>query len=561
MSWRFKFTFGVILLLFFLVISRLFYWQFVKAAELSALGQLQYGSTVKLTPQRGEIRMSDGFPVATNKISYLVFANPKEISKKEETTLALSGILDMDQASISADLSLDKYWVALKTGIDQPTKDKIDKLNLAGIGFEKQYSRFYPEASMAAQLLGFVGKDENGDDQGYFGLEGYYDRLLKGKAGTAIQVHDAMGRPILSKINENSGEIEGSNLILSIDRSIQFLAEEKLKEGIEKYGAQSGMVGVMDPKTGKILAMASFPSFDPRDFQDYPETLYKDPFISDLYEPGSTFKPIVMSAALNDKVITPTTQCTICSGPVPVGGYSIHTWNDKYYPNINMIEVIQHSDNTGMVFVSQKLGLDKMLKGLASFGIGDTTGVDLQGEVSSPLKPKNDWYAVDVATSAFGQGISVTPIEILDAIGAIANGGKRMEPHVVSGVEAPDGSVVGISPRVIDNPITPETAKVMTEIMVNAVNKGEAQWARLKGYRIAGKTGTASIPIAGHYDPTQTIASFVGFAPADNPKFVMLVIINRPTSSIYGAETAAPVFFDIAKGILTYYGIAPTVQE
>lgn len=561
MSWRFKFTFGVILLLFFLVISRLFYWQFVKAAELSALGQLQYGSTVKLTPQRGEIRTSDGFPVATNKISYLVFANPKEISKKEETTLALSGILDMDQASISADLSLDKYWVALKTGIDQSTKDKIDKLNLAGIGFEKQYSRFYPEASMAAQLLGFVGKDENGDDQGYFGLEGYYDRLLKGKAGTAIQVHDAMGRPILSKINENSGEIEGSNLILSIDRSIQFLAEEKLKEGIEKYGAQSGMVGVMDPKTGKILAMASFPSFDPRDFQDYPETLYKDPFISDLYEPGSTFKPIVMSAALNDKVITPTTQCTICSGPVPVGGYSIHTWNDKYYPNINMIEVIQHSDNTGMVFVSQKLGLDKMLKGLASFGIGDTTGVDLQGEVSSPLKPKSDWYAVDVATSAFGQGISVTPIEILDAIGAIANGGKRMEPHVVSGVEAPDGSVVGISPRVIDNPITPETAKVMTEIMVNAVNKGEAQWARLKGYRIAGKTGTASIPIAGHYDPTQTIASFVGFAPADNPKFVMLVIINRPTSSIYGAETAAPVFFDIAKGILTYYGIAPTVQE
>jgi cell division protein FtsI/penicillin-binding protein 2 len=264
-----------------------------------------------------------------------------------------------------------------------------------------------------------------------------------------------------------------------------------------------------------------------------------------------------MSAALDRKLVKATTKCDKCSGPVSIGGYDIHTWNDKYFPNETMIDVIQHSDNTGMVFVAEKLGLDGMISSLNSFGIGDNTGIDLQGEVSAALKPKSQWYGVDLATTGFGQGISVTPIELLDAVAAIANDGKRMEPHIVEAVEDPNGSVVKIPPKVLDSPISPETAKVMTEIMVNAVNKGEASFARLKGYRVAGKTGTASIPIEGHYDPNQTIASFVGFAPADDPKFVMLVILNRPTSSIYGAETAAPIFFDISKSLFAYYGIPP----
>jgi cell division protein FtsI/penicillin-binding protein 2 len=463
----------------------------------------------------------------------------------------------MEVASVSSRLSQDKFWVPIKSGVDLETKQKIDKLNLLGVGFDKQYERFYPEASMAAQLLGLVGKDSEGKDKGYFGVEGYYDRLLRGKEGTAIQVHDAFGRPILAKMNQASGEVNGENLILSIDRSIQFLAEKKLKEGIDRYGAESGMVGVMDTKTGQILAMASFPTFDPRDYQDYSDDLYKNPFISDLYEPGSTFKPVVMSSAFNTKVVTPQTKCNICAGPVSVSGYEIHTWNDKYFKDINMIDTILHSDNTGMVFTAQKLGLDKMLEYLEKFGIGENTGIDLQGEVSAQLKPKNQWYAVDLATTGFGQGISVTPIELLNAISTIANEGKRMEPHVVAAVEGKDGSIVKIPPKLIDTPISPETAKVMTEIMINAVNKGEASWTRLKGYRIAGKTGTASIPIQGHYDPNHTIASFVGFAPADNPRFAMLVVLNRPKTSIYGAETAAPIFFKIAKSILEYYGIPP----
>lgn len=557
MTWRYRFVFIGIVFLFLLVIARLFYWQVVKAKELSALGQAQYGTNLKIAPQRGIIKTSDGFPIASNKITYLVFANPKEVNNKGEAAGVLASILDLDIASVSASLSLDKFWVPLKSGVSLETKQKLDNINLLGIGFDKEYERFYPEASMAAHLLGFVGKDDSGNDKGYFGLEGYYDRLLRGKEGVVIQVHDALGRPILAKTNSKSGVVDGQNLILSIDRAIQFLVEKQLKAGIEKYAAASGMVGVIQPKTGKILAMASFPAFDQREYQDYEDSLYKNPFISDLYEPGSTFKPIVMSSALDAKAVTPQTKCNICQGPVALSGYEIRTWNNKYFKDINMIETIQRSDNTGMVFTAQKLGLDRMLSYLDRFGIGSDTGIDLQGEVSANLKPKNEWYAVDLATTGFGQGISITPIELLTGIAAIANEGKRMEPHVVEAVEALDGTIVKIPQKLTDTPISAKTAKIMTEIMINAVNKGEASWARPKGYRIAGKTGTASIPIQGRYDPNQTIASFVGFAPADNPKFAMLVIFNKPQSSIYGSETAAPVFFKIAKSILEYYGIPP----
>ncbi len=560
MTWRYRLIFLILVSFYILVVGRLFYWQVVKAQELSVLGQLQYGRTVTVFPKRGEIRTSDGFPIVVNKISYLVFANPKEIKDKAATIDTLSQILSLDAASISAVLSLDRFWVPLTSGIDVQTKDRLDKANLQGVGFQQQYNRFYPEASLAAQLVGFVGKDDNGEDKGYFGLEGYYNRLLRGKTGSAVQIHDAFGKPVLTSLSRQSGQIDGSSLILSLNRPIQFLIERVLKESVDKYGATSGMIGVMNPKTGEILAMASYPNFDPRSYQDYSEEFYKNPFISNTYEPGSTFKPLVMSGALDAKLVTPQTKCTICAGPVSVSGYELHTWNDKYFKDSTMTEVIQHSDNTGMVFVAQKLGVDGMIDYLEKFGMGDATGIDLQGEVTPSLKPKNQWYAVDLATTGFGQGISVTPIEILSAISAIANNGKRMEPHVVSAVENSDGAIVKIPPKVVNKPISPETAKVMAEMMVNAVNKGEASWTKLDGYRVAGKTGTASIPVGGQYDPTKTITSFVGFAPADDPKFSMIVILNKPTTSIYGAETAAPIFFKIARDILSYYGILPNGQ-
>ena len=558
MRWRYPFVFIALVLFFVCVIARLFYWQVVKAEMLSKLAQSQYSGIVRVLPRRGEIKTSDGFPIVTNKVSYLLFVNPTEIKDKNYTVKTLASLLNLSVASVSSKLMPDKLWVPIQSGLDSKEKETIEKIRLLGVGFEERYSRFYPEASIAAHLVGFVGKNEAGQDKGYVGLEGFYDRLLRGKEGYAVELHDALGRPILSKRMENTRGSNGGSLSLTLDRSVQFLAEQKLKDAVERYGALGGMVGVMDPSNGDIIAMASFPSFSPQKYWEYDESLYINPFITNTYEPGSTLKPIIMASALDAGLITPQTKCNICAGPISVSGYDLHTWNNKYYKDTNMIEVIQHSDNTGMVFVALRLGVDKMISYLTSFGIGKLTDIDLQGEIAPSFKPRNAWYDVDLATTGFGQGISVTPIELLTAFSVLANEGKIVQPRVVKAFENSNGEVLKIPVKVKGNPISANTAKVMTEILVNAVEKGEAQWTKLKGYRIAGKTGTASIPVAGHYDPTNTITSFIGFAPAEKPRFVMLVILNKPTSSIYAAETAAPLFFDIAKDLLSHYGILPS---
>jgi cell division protein FtsI/penicillin-binding protein 2 len=558
MRWRYLSVFVSLVLLFVLVIGRLFYWQVVKAEMLSELAKSQYGYLRKITPKRGEIKTSDGFPIVANKVSYLLFINPTEIKDKNQTIQTLSSLLDITKASISAQLLPDRFWVPIKSGITAQEKDKIEKIQIPGVGFEEHYTRFYPEASAAAHLVGFVGKDEEGQDKGYVGLEGFYDRLLKGKEGYSIELKDALGRPIIAKRTSMTNGLDGGSLSLSLDRSVQFLVEQKLKDGIERYGAAGGMIGVMDPQTGNIIAMTSSPSFSQAKYWEYDESLYKNPFITSTYEPGSVLKPIVMASALDAGLITPQTKCDICAGPVSVSGYDLHTWNDKYYKDTNMVEVIQHSDNTGMVFVALKLGVDKMISYLTKFGIGKLTDIDLQGEIAPSLKARSAWYDVDLATTGFGQGISVTPIELLTAFSALANEGKVMKPRVVTAFENSNGEVFKMSTKVVSQPISSKTAKIMSEILVNAVEKGEAQWTRLKGYRIAGKTGTASIPVKGHYDSSSTIVSFIGFAPVDKPKFAMLVILEKPTSSIYAAETAAPVFFDITRDLLNYYSIAPS---
>lgn len=557
-TWRINFLLFFFFAIFAILVLRLFYWQVVRADELSLLGQSQYGRNIKLVPVRGEIKTSDNYPIAANKLSYLVFANPKEIERSSVTARLLAPILEMEEASVSALLDVNRYWIALKANVDNDKKEEIEKLDIKGIGFEERSTRYYPEASIAAKLLGFVGKDAEGDNIGQFGLEGYYDRQLTGKIGRAHQIHDALGRPILARMNPTSDEIDGRNLVLSIDRSIQFLLDTELKKGVEKYQAEGGMAAVMDPATGKILAMSAFPSFDPSKYGEFSYDSYRNQFITDSYEPGSTFKPLVMAAALESGLIKVDTKCDICDGPVEIGGYEIKTWNDEYHPDLTMTDVIRYSDNTGMVFISQKLGLDRMLTYIKKFGIGQMTGIDLQGESAPTIRPRSDWYPIDVATSGFGQGISVTPIELLSAFSSIANNGVRMQPQVVNAIETPDGQIIKIQPKELGRPISKKTAHIMTEVLVNAVDNGEAKFAKPKGYRIAGKTGTAQIPIEGHYDANKTIPSFIGFAPADNPKFIALVVLDRPKASIYGAETAAPIFFKVAIKILNYYGIAPT---
>lgn len=553
--WRIWTLFGVFILLFLAIIVRLFYWQIIQGDTLRAQANQQYNLELSIPAARGTIAATDGSPLAMNQQGFLVWAQPKEVENAGVFAKAIAPILHQDESSITDMLNIPgRVWVPLAHKADSATKDQLAELNLKGLGFEPEAKRYYPESSMAAQLLGFVGSDQNGADQGYFGLEGYYDRDLRGRDGSIQLEKDVQGSAILVGDTKRIEPEDGRSLVLWIDRTAQKIAETRLEEGIEKYGAKAGTVTIMDPKTGGILAMASHPSYDPAAFGSFDKSLYKNPIVASSYEPGSTFKVFVVAGALQEKAVTPDTKVDE-SGPVPVDDYVIHTWNDSYHGPITIAQVLEYSSNVGMVRVAQKMGKNAMLKYLHAYGIGQPTGIDLEEESSPELRPDSDWKNIDIATAAFGQGIAVTPIQMVRAVAAIANGGWLMEPHVVREIIDGTGKKVEIPPKKIRQVVSSSTASVLTEMMISAVDLGEAKWAKPAGYRIAGKTGTAQIPVAGHYDEKKTIASFVGFAPADIPKFVMLVTLTEPSSSPWGSETAAPLFFKIARDLFTYYSI------
>lgn len=562
------------------ILIRLFYWQVIRFDDLSALAEKQHKVSLKTEGRRGLIFSSDGSILAINKPSFLLFANPKIVEDKEEASLQLAETIfsfmkDKDQTAtlkneqfissellnlknkIYLQLSQNLFWVSLQKDLSLEEKKQLEKLNLKGVGFEEETTRFYPEASSSAHVLGFVGSDDLGRKVGYFGVEGFYNGDLKGVSGIVTQEKDALGLPILIGNFFQKESQEGHSLILHLDRTVQYIIEKKLKEGVEKYGAKSASVVVMEPKSGAILGMASLPNYDPNEYTKFSKEFFRNSVVADSYEPGSTFKVLVMAAALNEGVIKTDTRCTICDGPIKIGGYTIRTWNNKYQKDATMTDVIVHSDNTGMVFVGQKLGVDNFYRYLTDFGFGKLTGIDLQDEAFSPLRVRNTWKEIDLATASFGQGIAVTPIQVVKAVAALANGGELMEPHLVKEIRSLDKLIV-IKPKVVGKPVSKETAFEITRMMVKAVEEGEARAFAPKGYKIAGKTGTAQIPVAGHYDPKKTIASFVGFAPADDPKFVVLVRYTEPSSSIFGSETAAPTFFEIIKELFLYYKIPPS---
>jgi stage V sporulation protein D (sporulation-specific penicillin-binding protein) len=576
-SKRFNLFLAGLILATLAILIRLFYWQVIAAEKLAAIGESQHQITYEIPQRRGEIKTSDGFPLATNKKTFLVFAYTPQLDRKiEDVATALAPILAPNFTNEASATALERQtspetvakkallekltredvlWIPLLRNAQDWQKQAIEKLDIKGLGIESSFSRDYPEASMAASLLGFVGSDIAGNPKGYFGIEGFYDLELKGRPGLIRHEKDASGKPILiGKFDELEAK-DGRSLVLNLDRAIQRLVEERLKEGLEKYQAKSGEVVILDPRSGAVIALAALPSYDPAKFQQFAQEQFKNPVVSETYEPGSAFKVLVMSAALDAKAVGEDTKCTICDGPVQIGGYTIRTWNNQYHPDSTMKQVIQNSDNVGMVFVANKLGKDKLCDYLTRFGIGEKTGIDLEDETTAALRAKDDWKEIDLATASFGQGIAVTGIQMVRAVAAVANKGIMLVPQVVQKVEG--DKTVKIQPKVVGRVISEDTAEKMKEILVNAVENGEAKWAKPKGYRIAGKTGTAQIPVAGHYDAEKTIASFVGFAPPNDPKFVMLVKLREPQSSPWGSETAAPLWFSIAKDLFFYYGIQP----
>lgn len=556
---RIKLLFILFCLAWLVLVSRLFYWQIGSSDKFFLEANNQYQTKEEISALRGKIFASDGFPLALSKENYTLFIQPNLVKDEPDKIYQkLTQFVPLNSESflkIAKDSQI--HWYPLIKELESEIKDQITKEKIDGIGFDPQWQRAYPEASIAAHLLGFVGSDNLGRQRGYFGLEGFYDREFQGKTGELFWEKDLLGRRIIIGQGEERKPKSGRDLKLFLDRSMQFLLEKELKKGIEKYSAVSGSLTILDPFTGGILAMASFPTYDPQNFFREDKVNFSNPVISSSFEPGSVLKPFVMAAAIDLGLVTPKTICDQCSGPVQIGEYEVKTWNDKYYPNTNMLEIIQHSDNVGMVFVSRKIGVRNLLHYLDIFGFSQKTGIDLQEESNPELRKENDWKEIDLATAGFGQGVAVTPIQLIRAMAAIANGGKLITPKVVEKIIDGDKEIK-IKIEEGKQVIKPITAKIITEMMVNAVENGEAKWAKPKGYKIAGKTGTAQIPIAGHYDKEKTVASFIGFAPADEPRFVMLVMLREPKVSPWASETAAPLWFEMAKKMLQLLGVPPS---
>ena len=569
---------------FSLVIAfRLFSWQILKSDGLASLAKAQQQISSTLDAKRGSILASDNYPLALSSEGWLAWASipqikePLEISEKLAPILADRPIPKEKESSFSAQVDedatasaktqeeltqeeeerlqnlltkTDVVWVALKKRVTKLQKQEIENLKIEGIGFNAEENRSYSESSLGAHLLGFVGQDAGGSDKGYFGLEGFYNLTLSGSRATKAWEKDASGKPIVLGDLRQITALNGLTIKTHIDRSVQFTIEKHLKEGVEKYQADGGTVVVMRPQDGAILGMASFPTFDPGQYSYFKNERFIDPAVSQSFEPGSIFKVLVMSWAFDADAVDLETKCDNCAGPRKIAEYTIESGTKEYYPDTNMQDIIKHSDNIGMVWVAERLGFDKFYEYLTKFGFGTLTDIDLQGEVSPALRKKDSWGFVDLATASFGQGIAVTSVQMVRAMSVLANRGKLPTPQVVDKIVG-DNWEEDIKPELSEQLIKSETAKIITDIMVNNV-ESRNDWHKPDGVKLAGKTGTAQVAIAGHYDPDKTVASFLGFGPADNPKYVMIVSLKDPKAAPFASQTAAPLWFAISKDLLVY---------
>lgn len=545
-----------------------------------------------------------------------LYAYPSQISNKTNIAKQLADVLEVDHSNLESVLEGRNRFVILKRKLPHDISAQIETLQkeqekeFFGIRLQEEYYRYYPEGELAAQMLGYT----NSSDTGQYGLESYFESELKGQTGYFTSQIDASGKQITvgdSKIQE---AIDGSNIMLTIDRTIQAEAERILAKGVENYQADSGIIIVQEPSTGKILSMAHYPTFDPNNYGDVYEleeidltpeeeaALYrtgegddkhiylyirKDPderielfydaekdayfkYKNDVgpdvyqlkavtlpYEPGSIFKPIAMSAAIDAGEVTPYTTFN-SNGPVKVDEYEIHTFNDEYYGISTMTDVLVHSDNTGMVFVAQKLGATLFYDYLEAFGFTEKTHIEFDNEHTGVLEYYDYWAPSELVTKAFGQGISITPIQLITAMSAIANDGVLMQPYIVNYIEDSGGHRNEFEPQIIRRVLTEDTCDQVTAMMTAVVEKG-APLAALENHYIAGKTGTAQTYKWGKALSGRgtTIASFLGFMPINDPQFTVLIKLDRPKTVEWGATTAGPMFKELAEFLVNYYNIEP----
>jgi len=582
--------FNIIALL--LVITKLFSIQVIYGSDYKDIADNQHLRKSTLKAQRGAIYSVDDFPLADIEVTYLLYVQPKVIEDPDKVVKVLVDVLDkkvLDDSKLDESdkklkrlvleeryksrITLDLYWVLIQSKVTKQQKEEIEKYHLKGVGFTKEFTRTYPEKTLASHILGFVGQDENGENQGYFGIEGKYDGDLRGRSGQKIEERDAQGKLILLGARKIEPAKVGRDVHLSIDRGVQSIIEPIIKKAVINYGAKSASVIVIEPKTGRVIAMANYPTFNPADLtekncttidenvEDISKALdckeeRRNIAISDIYEPGSVIKPITLSTAIDLGYVKP--QDTINDdGPLYASTHKIENWNFQHLGVISMTQILQYSNNIGAAKVALKIGSDNLYKSFEKFHLSSPTGIDLEGESSGYLRSLDSWRKIDLATAAFGQGISATPLQVLTAFCIIANDGKFIKPTVVDYIYDRNEDRKFMIDQKKESPvIKKETADIMTEMLVNATQAGLGKTGFLGKYKVAAKTGTAQIPENGKYNPTKTNTTFVGYL-ATNKEFAMIVKFEEPKTNIYANGNAVPTWFKIAGKLTDYFGIQP----
>ncbi len=506
---------------------------------------------------RGKISDRSGHLLAGNGVMYSIEADTDYVVDVAGAAVALAPLLHEPATNIEQLLQGDDPWVQIASPVSQEMGEQIAALALPGITARPLWVREYPEGSLAAHVLGFCTVEITG----FYGVEGFYDDQLRSERAEWVGPVDSTSEQMPWDVVPIVLPKRGTDLTLTLDRTVQALAEAELARSVSEYQALGGTVVVMDPRTFEILALASLPNYDPgryTQFFDRDPLPFEDPAVSKQYEPGSVFKVLTVAAALDSGLVTPETTY-YDQGRIEVGGRVIENATRSQYGEQAVSDILIKSLNVGAAWLSTQMGPGTFYRYVQAFGIGSPTGVDLAGEIAGQLWLPDDyehWHDADLGTNSFGQGLAVTPLQMTAAVATVANDGARLRPHVVARRMASDGTVFTSRPVVEAQVISPQTAHQVVEMMERVVDEG-VPLARVPGYRVAGKTGTAQIPIPGGYDPAGTIATFVGFGPLPAPQLIILVKLDRPQSSPWASETAAPAFSRLASRLFAVLNIPP----
>lgn len=526
--------------LFFLALAgRLFDIQILQRDFYQALASDQHQFFESLIPKRGQVKDRYGHLLATNKKFPEIYAVPKDIDNPLFVVNKLAEILDLDKEKLLSRLTKkNDPYEPIADRISQEQLAKIEQVDWSGIKVRENWRRFYPDGHLFAPVLGFV----NQDGEGQYGFEEFEQERLKGEKGFIRGQKNALGS-LVKRANWSQGQ-DGKDFLLTLDYDLQFESFRLLKEVVDLYEAEEGSILIMDANNGELLSLVNYPSFNPNAFGQVENIgLFINPVIQEVFEPGSVFKSVTMAAGLEAEVVGPKTTY-YDKGERHIGGHVIKNWSEKSYGEQNMEDVLIKSLNTGAIFVAERLGREKFLQYVQKFGFGLPTGIHLTGERAGNIESLEKDRLINLATASFGQGISVTPLQMLSAIGVIANGGKLMQPHIIKG-----------NSKEVRQVISPATAFSLSQTMVKVVNQG-AKNARLPGYQVAGKTGTAQIPQKGGYSD-DFIHAFAGFAPAQNPRFVVLIKLDKPQGVRFSATSLSPTFRKLTRYLLNYFRIAP----